>query len=335
MLYIVGKKIMKKNCIFLFIFFISINLFSQSIDEKLKAVDKIMYSYLNIKSIEELSSRIHYDFKTDYERIRAVYTWIALNIKYEDNSNPDLLKPEDQIVFFNENYLQRIKTRRHKKLISDAFHKKKAICEGYALLFNTVCNQLNIKNELIYGYVKSGVNDIGYVPTRKNHIWNAVKIDDRWVLIDVTFGAGYLYKNIWQKHFNDTYFDTSIEKFRLTHFPEKEMWSNYLNQKSLEKFCYEPILSDPFFNHHIEIIKPKTGELKINDKEKSIHIKLKGLNRYSSVLYSFSHQNKVKIPFVSFKKKTANIYIRKPKKNTNLNIYIEKKLAMEYKVSVK
>lgn len=72
---------------------------------KLTDVDKIMYSYSNINSIEELTKRIDYDFKTNIEKARALYTWISLNIRYK-LKNPYLLEtPKVYRVFSDDDLI--------------------------------------------------------------------------------------------------------------------------------------------------------------------------------------------------------------------------------------
>ena len=67
--------------IFLLLNSIFINFtFSQKISE----VDKIVAKYpKSFDSTEELAQKIDKDFKSDYDKARAIYSWIAFNIKYD------------------------------------------------------------------------------------------------------------------------------------------------------------------------------------------------------------------------------------------------------------
>ena len=74
---------MKKIALIFLMFYFTLNLFSQDLER----VDKIIVSYQQPKSVKELANRINYDFKTKIEKIRAIYTWIALNIEYITSSS--------------------------------------------------------------------------------------------------------------------------------------------------------------------------------------------------------------------------------------------------------
>ena len=66
-------------CVILYTLF-SFSSFSQNF----KAVDSIALSYKsNYGSPKKLANQIKQDFKTDLDRVRAIYTWMANNISYD------------------------------------------------------------------------------------------------------------------------------------------------------------------------------------------------------------------------------------------------------------
>lgn len=301
--------------------------------QNLKKVDAIIYSYIEPNSIEELSNRIDYDFKTDLEKVRAIYNWIALNIEYDVFKTTVLNSPEF-FIYQNNDDLNRIKRIQTIKQINKTFDSKKGVCVDYALLFNKICNLLNIKNELVYGYTKSSVNQIGIIPTSKNHVWNAVYINNKWIMIDVTYGSGYVYKNVWQKKLNLDYFNASKEKLKLTHFPSKKIWQDHLNQKPLKEFCLAPFYKDIYFKQKLNIIEPESGLIRIDNNNKRIYLKIDKLLDTNNILYLYSSDNVVRKPIIKKEKHITSISFKNPKENTNLHIYIENKLALEYKIRV-
>ncbi|WP_425657675.1 transglutaminase domain-containing protein [Tenacibaculum ascidiaceicola] len=310
----------------LFLFF-SNALFSQDLTK----VDKIMYSYNGITSIKELSERIDYDFKTDIEKVRAIYTWIALNIEYDYFPSKLLNAPE--FISYSQNDLKRFVQKKIKNKAQKTFKTKKGLCLGFAYLFHRLCNLINIENELIYGYTKTSLNQIGIIPTEKNHVWNAVKINNKWILMDVTFGSGYLYNDIWQRELNLKYFNIKKEKLKVTHFPALIKWQVFLNQKPLKEFCSAPFYLDSFFKNKIEVLKPKFGEI-IVKKNKRIHLTLKQTDAFNNVKYFFSYNNRVLNAQVINKNTTTNLYFKKPKENSFLHIYLDNELALVYKVKI-
>ena len=304
-----------------------------SFSQDLTKVDKIMYSYNGITSIKELSERIDYDFKTDIEKVRAIYTWIALNIEY-DYFPSKLLKAPEFLFYNNNDDLKRIKQNKIKLAAQKTFRTRKGLCSGFAYLFHNICNLINIKNELIYGYTKTSADRIGIIPKEKNHVWNAVKINNKWLLMDVTFGSGYLYNDVWQGHLNLEYFNAKKSKLMLTHFPADIKWRQFLNQKPLKEFCYAPLYKKGFLKNKLEVLTPKSGKI-VTNNNKRIHIKLKKkTDNIRDVKYLFSSNYKIHNAQVINKETFSSIYLKPPKKNTTLHIYVNNELSLEYKVKV-
>ncbi|MFT7899708.1 transglutaminase domain-containing protein [Tenacibaculum ascidiaceicola] len=319
-----------KKTLFFFVLYL---FFSNTIlSQDLAKVDKIIYSYNGITSIKELSERIDYDFKTDIEKVRAIYTWIALNIEY-DYFPSKLLKSPEFLVYNNNDDLKRIKQNKIKLAAQKTFRTKKGLCSGFAYLFHRLCYLINIENELIYGYTKTSLNQIGVIPEEKNHVWNAVKINNKWILMDVTFGSGYLYNDVWQRHLNLEYFNVKKSKLRLTHFPADIKWRTFLDQKPLKDFCYAPLYKNGFLKNKLEILAPKTGKI-ITSKNNRIHIKLKKNDKVKDVKYFFSSNYKIHNTQVVNKETFSSIYLKSPKKNTTLHIYVNNELSLEYKIKV-
>ncbi|WP_420551342.1 transglutaminase domain-containing protein [Tenacibaculum aiptasiae] len=319
---------MKKITLLFFMFFYTLNFFSQDLER----VDKIMISYKKPKSIEDLAHRINHVFKTDIEKVRAAYTWVCLNMDYDLISTQTLKSPEF-IYYSNEDDLKRTKKRRQEQLIYNAFKKRRGVCLEFSLIFNKLCNLMEIENELVYGYTKNSLNKIGYVPTNKNHVWNAVKVNNKWMLLDATYGSGYIYNGVLQKNVNLDFFDAKKEKLRLTHFPAAKKWQQFLNQKPLKEFCYEPFYQDAYLKYNIEIVGPSIGEIDVKNK-KNIHLKIKR-QKNIDIKYIYSYENKVRTAYIQNDNLVTNIYLEKPKRNTNLHVYIENELALEYKVKTR
>lgn len=319
---------MKKTLSFLVLYLF----FSNAIlSQDLTKVDKIMYSYNGITSIKELSERIDYDFKTDIEKVRAIYTWIALNIEYDYFPSKLLKSPE--FLVYNNGDLKRIKQRKIRQKAQKTFRTKKGVCIGFAYLFHSLCNLINIENELIYGYTKTSLDQIGIIPEEKNHVWNAVKINNKWILMDVTFGSGYLYNDVWQRHLNLEFFNVKKSKLRLTHFPADIKWRAFLNQKPLKDFCYAPLYKNGFLKNKLEVLAPKSGKI-ITSKNNRIHIKLKKTDKVKNVKYLFSSNYKIHNAQIINKETFSSIYLKSPKKNTTLHIYVNNELSLEYKIKV-
>ena len=87
-----------------------------------------------------------------------------------------------------------------------------------------MCQRANIPCYVVPGYSK-GINRNNADFRRGDHAWNAVKIDDRWHLLDVTWGSGGLNDQFkFVRKFNEAYFLTAPAAFVQDHLPLDPMW---------------------------------------------------------------------------------------------------------------
>ncbi|SEB76076.1 Transglutaminase-like superfamily protein [Tenacibaculum sp. MAR_2009_124] len=300
-------------------------------DSSLERVDKIILSYSNVSSIDNLYKRIDYDFNTKIEKARAIFTWIAFNLSYNDSN---VIPSPELLAYYGDDSFERLKEYKNRRVIEKAFANRRAVCAGYSLLFKKLCDLMKIENELIRGYTKTSVHKIGIIPRKKNHVWNAVKIDDRWLLMDVTFGSGHDYRGVWQNELDTEYFDCSKEKMKVTHFPSEILWQEYLGHNKLEEFCNQPFYMDTFVKSNLAIISPKNGEIKVKKSDRRVSLKLKGIKKGSTVLCTYSNDGVVRKPKISKEVEGFKYSFKKPFQNTFLNLYIDNTLAVQYKVLI-
>jgi Transglutaminase-like superfamily len=115
--------------------------------------------------LDVLSKQITEYSPSDSLKVVSICNWIMENISYDyENYNKDLAgeKMNDDCC-----------------LVESIIQRKKAVCEGYANLFNVLCQSIGIKSVKIIGYALS--ND------ETDHAWNAVKINRLWYLMDLTW----------------------------------------------------------------------------------------------------------------------------------------------------
>ena len=189
------------------VLFISLLLSFSVFSQNLKGVDFIVSNYPEFENIDELSNKIKKDFTTDIERVRASYTWIANNIRYDVNF---LITPKN-IFYTSEKDLEEQKIKIIKQRANSTFNSKKGICYDYASLFSEICKNMNIKSEIISGFAKNKVTATNKTPTLvNNHAWNKVIINNRPYLIDTTWSVTIIpNKNGYIKDINYDYFFTN------------------------------------------------------------------------------------------------------------------------------
>jgi hypothetical protein len=152
--------------------------------------------------IDSLVEQIQRENEFAEQKIRAIYIYIGRNITY-DMRLLDL--PLDH--------------KTNLQVAEETFRSGRAICKGYAALFDLMCKQCGIQSFIIPGYVKLD-GKIMDVP----HAWNAAFINNKWKLFDPTWGAGYIDKNTFVPKFTYNYFEISPEESIKSRMPFDPMW---------------------------------------------------------------------------------------------------------------
>lgn len=142
--------------------------------------------------------------ENDFEKVRAIYTWIALNISYDHKVIAD-------------------SSKRINKNIVDILRRKKAICMGYAALFKQMCNLADLEAVVVDGYSKGTATSVPDL-SAPDHSWNAVKVEGQWYLLDATWGSSLLQRDETYTTINEDYFLSPPQDFILTHLPNLPMW---------------------------------------------------------------------------------------------------------------
>ena len=318
-----------KKITYLFLL-LSLSLFSQK--SQLDRVDDIIKSYHNIESIEDLAKKIDSDFSSPIEKVRAAYTWTAKNISYSYKNPFDIGSTQIYIVLDEDDYQRRLR-REDKKTLEKAFSDRKGVCKGYALIFQEICDLLQIENKVILGYTKNSINQIGFIPTRKNHAWNAVKIDAKWFFSDVTAAAGYAVKGVWQRRFNGAFFNIPKSIISNTHYSQDTLWLAQVNQKNLEEFCNLPLFSRAYFDREFEVVSPIIGKIS-SQKRKKIQLKVIGIDFQTKVYYQYD-DGPVKEGDTFFENAITKIHMKAPSKDAILKIFFDKKEALNYQVVIR
>ena len=155
--------------------------------------------------LDQLSLYLTRPFRTVEEKTRAIFTWIAKNIRY------DWVDHNDAMITFKE---------------------RRGICGGYAALFSAMCFYVEIYSVFkISGHARGRLND-----SLESHAWNAIQTEDGlWHLIDCTWAAGYM-QETFKWCFKDEYFFIPPEELIYSHFPQDPNWQGLPSPISKEEF---------------------------------------------------------------------------------------------------
>ena len=167
-----------------------------------QAPEKLQYD------VKKLTAYLVKPARNDYEKVRSFYVWIADNIAYD----------VQLFRHYNPSRYQQI-------LPDDVLKRKKAVCQGYADLFQEMCRLANISSYVVGGYSKGFGYTQKKVFTTADHAWNVVRLENQWHLVDVTWGSGGLNDKMrFVKEFSDDYFLTDPKVFVINHLPLEPMW---------------------------------------------------------------------------------------------------------------
>jgi hypothetical protein len=170
------------------------------------------------KNAGVLAESLTQGLTSDSLKVNAFFDWITANVRYDvsvfqpgSRINPDL------------QYTGRV------------LQTGVAVCQGYANLFYDLCRHAGIPVEIIEGYCR-------YSPQNPEqlqlHAWNAVKVNGKWYMADLTWGTGYLDLGTgkYVQEANRAFFLTDPGKLKNTHFPFDPLWQLSYHPQTKREF---------------------------------------------------------------------------------------------------
>lgn len=238
----------------IYIFFSSTSLFAQVTKaDYFNTIDNKVYvfSKSHIQSpFDTITFFVNNTFKNSVDRARAYYTWIALNIKFDED-------------FRGSSSYFLIKDLRSKEIVSNravqAFESRMAASEGIADLMQKLCESSNIKCYTVAGYFKRPDNTISDM----SFVWNVLCIDSSWVQLDASMANGYLNDNYkFIQYPMKNYFCLPAAEFIKDHFPHDPMWQLLNHPYDMQAFIRAKYDAAPSninsYNDSLKLYEQKT-----------------------------------------------------------------------------
>jgi transglutaminase/protease-like cytokinesis protein 3 len=282
----------------LFGFFLSILSFGQanieyiSIDKKIAAIPGNLTT-----STDGIADFINANFKSENDKIRAVFYWTASNISY-DVKNAFSLNPNQ--------------TAQEK--IEKALKTKKGVCIHYAEVFNSIANKVGVKSIIIEGFTKQN-GKIAPLP----HAWCGANIDGKWYVFDPTWGSGGMHNGKFVKKINNYYFKAEPSKIISSHIAFDYLW----------QFLNYPITNQEFYEGKVLVDKSK--KYFDFDTELKRQVSLSDMERVSESITRIEAngiKNKMIYDYLTSKRKELEI------RNQNENIEKLNSIATEYNQAI-
>lgn len=179
------------------------------------------------KTLDSLAKYLVEPAKTDRDKARLIFRWIADRIAYDTES-----------FFAGKNPADTPET---------VLARRKALCGGYAVLFEALGKRGGLETQKILGHAKG----IGFTPgtdvKKYPHAWNAVKIDGKWQVLDNTWGAGDLKGKEFRKQYKDYYFLPLPARLIHSHLPEDAKWQLLESPVSRDAFVRAPFVGSDHY----------------------------------------------------------------------------------------
>jgi transglutaminase/protease-like cytokinesis protein 3 len=270
---------------------------------------------------QSLVKKIKNDFTDPKEQLRAGYSWLINNVAYE---------PQE---YYTYQFQYRILEERNEKMaatreaiISRTIQQGVAVCEGYALTLERLCESLGIQAYVVRGDTKTIPSDIGRY-FDKNHMWMVAIIDEVPMLLDPTWGAGR-YQDRFIKSPSYYYYDTPAPLFLKNHYPEVFDDAYVDFDVSKKAFSERPLIIQKELT--LDHVSPKEGVIKSKLLSKGIVFSLEGIQA-EDVRYTLDTPEKIKADF-KIENNTLLCMIAIKTKAQSLVIYADDQPVIAYKI---
>jgi hypothetical protein len=211
--------------------------------------------------------------------VRAVFTWVAANIEFDIEGANAGAGPA--------------------KSVEEILRSKKAVSGGYASIFVALCVAAGIPPKdviKIPGHSKgTGWSTPPLDIEKCNHGWNAVRIKNRWRLVDCTWAAGYVADNsTFVRDFDSTWFFPSPVYFLYDHFPKDPQWQLTSTIVPWELWLQLPKIRPAFLEYKLQWLECYNNchVRKTNKPYETIEIGTPAEVRILANLYYLTNDNK-------------------------------------------
>lgn len=182
-------------------------------------------------SVKSLAAYLVKPAKNDLEKTRAIFRWVAHNVRYDD---------------------ERLRAMRAGKVdrnytAEETLEKRLAICGGYTNLFKALCDAAGVEAVITRGFSRDESEMPGSDFKKDSHSWNAVKLDGKWQLLEPTWAAGRHVKGKYVQHYEDIHFLMPPEQFIFTHFPREQKWQLLPEAITYEEFAQRATIPATLF----------------------------------------------------------------------------------------
>lgn len=191
-----------KNKLLILVFLFFFNFVASQNKEVKKLIEQTEKLNLDMWELSEFAEK---NLSSKKQIAIFFYYWIGKNIAYDYEF---LNKINTQKNIYNE-YLKKQDAYR-------VYEDRKGVCAGYANLYTWFMFEADIEVQKISGHIRDNENHYVELDSDDDfrHAWNAIKINNKWILVDTTWGSSN------DPNQSEFYFDIKPEFAINTHYPE-------------------------------------------------------------------------------------------------------------------
>jgi hypothetical protein len=239
-----------------------------------------------------------------YRKVKLLHDWIADNIAYDVES------------YFS--------TTPHESNGANALKRQVAVCHGYGSLLEEMCDLAGITCRSISGYGRGyrfASGDVGS-SDQENHVWNAVFIDGKWHLVDVTWDAGHVEDRAFEKQYRTTYLFMEPQHFVYNHLPKESKWQLLTSPLTLKQFEQQPHLRGRFFDYGLRL---RTRLTRVTRVGGSVKFTI-GLTQRAELMATLNSSDEEELPqraLVQYEDQLCPVYVTFPEAGRyRLKLYV-------------
>lgn len=139
----------------------------------------------------------------DRERAWLIYRWVTQHFKHDSRLAARIGNPQNHSL-------------------EVLYQLGGGSCAVYADVVHRLMARAGLDVKTIYGIAKGGTANTRRHGKPVNHVWNAVKIEGQWRIVDATWGAGYVDRHGFQRDQSDLFFLIPPEQAVLSHFDDSD-----------------------------------------------------------------------------------------------------------------
>lgn len=159
--------------------FASLIAFSQPTTINFSSVDSFVKIVKYKGNLDSLTKRLTAPYSEQLFKARAIFKWVTENIRYDfkyyNKYNYKGKEPKTYKCRDSED-CEAKKIAWEIKYIDKVLRKKKAVCQGYSMLFKKMCDIARLRSEVIAGYTRTEYYQVG-TSGSLDHAWNSIWIE--------------------------------------------------------------------------------------------------------------------------------------------------------------